>query len=159
MIRRRIVERTGVERPRTGIRPDKTGNLQAIYRKGVAVTRVERREPAFPRALHFSHVDFPFFVGTMNSVAAGPRPLAPLKAAAERKAPARGLPGGAIPTVDFLLHQIGRTVKKTRVKILVQAVFPRIKIDLAIGNLPIMIARNRLPVISRRHRWLMKPGE
>jgi hypothetical protein len=32
IIRRRIVERTGVEKPRTGIRPDKTGNLQAIYR-------------------------------------------------------------------------------------------------------------------------------
>jgi hypothetical protein len=90
IIRRRIVERTGVERPLSGIGPDKTGNQQAIYRKGVAVTRVERREPAFPRALHFSHVDFPFFVGTMNSVAARPRPLALLKAASERKAPARG---------------------------------------------------------------------
>jgi len=76
IIRRRIVERTGVERPRTGIRPDKAGNLQEIYRKAVGVTRVERREPTFPRALHFSHVDFPFFVGTMNSVAAWPRPLA-----------------------------------------------------------------------------------
>jgi hypothetical protein len=64
---------------------------QAIYRRftgrAVAVTRVERREPAFPRALHFSYVDFPFFVGTMNSVAAT---AGPLKAAAERKAPARG---------------------------------------------------------------------
>jgi hypothetical protein len=89
IIRRRIVERTGVERQRTGIRPDKTGNQQAIYRKGVAVTRVERREPAFPRASFFN-VDFTFFVGTMNSVAARPRPLAPLTVAAERKAPARG---------------------------------------------------------------------
>jgi hypothetical protein len=90
IIRRRIAERTGVERPRTGTRPDNTGNQQAIYREGAAVKLLERREPAFPRALHFSHVDFPFFVGTMNSVAARPRPLGPLKPAAERKAPARG---------------------------------------------------------------------
>jgi hypothetical protein len=27
-----------------------------------------------------------------------------------------GLPAGAIPTVDFLLHQFGRLVKKMRVK-------------------------------------------
>src|SRR3954447_21672593 len=27
-----------------------------------------------------------------------------------------GFPAGAIPTVDFLLHEIGRIVKKTRVK-------------------------------------------
>jgi hypothetical protein len=58
IIRRRIVERTGVERPLSGIRPDKTGNLQAIYRKGVAVTRLERREPAFLRALHFHTSSF-----------------------------------------------------------------------------------------------------
>jgi hypothetical protein len=38
---------------RTGVRPDNTGNQQAIYRKGVASTRLERRKPAHPRALHF----------------------------------------------------------------------------------------------------------
>src|SRR5712672_2565316 len=58
----------------TGVRPDNTGSQQGIYRKGAAVTRLERREPAFPPALHFSHVDFPFFVGTMNSGAARPHP-------------------------------------------------------------------------------------
>ena len=38
----------------------------------------------------------------------------------KRKRP-RGFPAGAIPTVDFLLHDFGRFVKKTCVKTLVEA--------------------------------------
>jgi hypothetical protein len=38
-----------------------------------------------------------------------------LPQACDKKGP-RGFPAGAIPTVDFLLHDFGRVVKKTRVK-------------------------------------------
>jgi hypothetical protein len=41
---------------------------------------------------------------------------APLKTAAETQSARAAFPAGAIPTVDFLLHDFDRFVKKVRVK-------------------------------------------
>jgi len=90
MIRRRIVERTGIRRLETGARPDDTGNQQVIYRQAAGITRRERREPASHARVIFPHAGFPFFVGRMNSAPGCLRPVAPPKTAAKRKAPARG---------------------------------------------------------------------
>ncbi|HKC33092.1 MAG TPA: hypothetical protein VKC16_06485, partial [Xanthobacteraceae bacterium] len=43
----------GFGREETGVRPDNTGDLQAIYRKGVAGTRLARRKPAVPARFIF----------------------------------------------------------------------------------------------------------
>jgi hypothetical protein len=94
IIRRRIVERSGIERPVSGLRPDVTGNLQAIYRK-----RASCPHPEFERAGHGWWARFALPARRTNLQGASPRRHACLT----QKRPL-GFPPGAIPTVHFLLR-------------------------------------------------------
>jgi hypothetical protein len=130
--RRNAGERTGIRAHLTGGFPDNTGEIQGIYRDGLAFSRTPRGEERASRtmgALHRALVRGPSFEARLRRapqdeddvwdgrfVVNNNESTRPLSC----KRPALWAPG-AIPTVDFLLAHFRAFAKKVPVKSLVAA--------------------------------------
>ena len=83
---------------------------RALPRMGLRRMRLKRHRPAGTKSQEFG-------IGTSQCCLwLGKHERSRACAVAETQSARAGVPAGAIPTVDFLLHDFGRVVKKTRVK-------------------------------------------